>query len=148
MAKKMAAQHGSLPADFASHITRMVGVHLAAGNWPRAIEAVHAAERMWREREAELTDPATLTTSTMLSRHVSCLRLDARTVCQIDEMCCGTIGALLEVFPSRFIGLRGVGDQTIKTIASELCRIGAISRKRAAECVKDFGDGRSQPGRE
>lgn len=144
MAKKKSAT--AEKAEFVSHITRMVGVHLAAGNWHRAIEAVHAAERMWREREAELIDPACLAEPAMLARHVSCLRLDARTVCQIDEMCCGTIGALIEVFPDRFIALRGVGEQTIKTIASELCRIGAISQARSAECLRLFRQKRQGTG--
>jgi hypothetical protein len=113
MAKKATVQDGRLPDDFVAIIQRMVGVHLAAANWERAIEAV-------------------------LSRHVSCLRLDARTVCQIDEMCNGTIGSLLEVFPESFLDLRGIGVQTIKTIASELCRIGAFTPEQRSDAVMVF----------
>ena len=125
-----------LPEDLVAHITRMVGVHLAAGNWERAIDAVNSAERMWHDRERELSDPTT--DHFVLARHVSCLRLDARTVSQIDELCNGTVGSLVEIFPDSFLSLRGVGVQTIKTIASELCRIGAISGSACRIAVMKF----------
>ncbi len=136
MAKKAKVQNGQLPADFVAIIQRMVGVHLAAGNWERATDAVHHAERMWRDRQEDLADP--VTDPFVLSRHVSCLRLDARTVCQIDDLCNGTIGSLLEVFPSEFLSLSGIGLQTIKTIASELCRIGAFTPEQRSDAVMVF----------
>lgn len=139
MAKKRTIAHdeGSrLPGDFVDHVTRMIRVHVAAGNWVRAADAVAAAERMWKDREEELSDPAH--DPNLLSRHISCLRLDARTVSQIDEACYGTIGALLETFPDHFITVPGIGDQTIKTIASELCRIGSMSQAQGRACIRKF----------
>jgi len=141
MAKKQPRDDGKrLPEDFVAHITRMVGVHLAAGNWERAIEAVHHAERMWIDREHELSEPSE--DVFVLARHVSCLRIDARTVSQIDELCNGTVGALVEIFPDSFIELRGIGTQTIKTIALELCRIGAITRAAGRLAVRKFSQSR------
>lgn len=139
MAKKrsQAQVEGSrLPEDFVDHVTRMIRVHVAAGNWVRAADAVAAAERMWKDRSEELSDP--VRDPNVLARHISCLRLDARTVSQIDEACYGTIGALLEIFPDHFIKVPGIGDQTIKTIALELCRIGAITHAQGRACIRKF----------
>ena len=135
-----------LPDDFVDHVTRMIRVHISAGNWVRAVDAVAAAERMWLDRAEELSDPAS--DPNVMARHVSCLRLDARTVSQIDEACYGTIGALLEIFPDHFIATPGIGVQTIKTIAAELCRIGAISQASANVCVRRFTDRRREWGSE
>lgn len=124
---------GKLPADFVSHITRLVGVHLALGHWDRAVETVRYAEKMWDERQTQDSEPIDLSAS-----HVSCLKLDARTLNYIERACTGTIGSLLERFPHGFETISGVGVETIKTIADELVRIRAIGKKDAAARVNYF----------
>jgi len=124
----------------------MVEVHLAVGNWERAAEAVWLAKRMWIEREDGDEIPSD--DSALRASHIAILKLDPRTINQIEAVCSGTVGSLIDCFPEGFVRVSGIGVKTIETIADELCRIGAITKDRARKLVSVFSDCRIINGKQ
>jgi hypothetical protein len=111
-------------------------LHLKAGHWEQAIVTIEATRKAWELKKQE-TQPQQLT-SARLALHVNTLPLPARTLNLIENLCAGTIGALLEAFPAEFIGCPKCGPLTIEGIAKALIQAGLIDAEEALRRVEDW----------
>jgi hypothetical protein len=82
-------------------------------------------------------DPSTATTAEKLAWHVARV-FDHRTANLIEGVCSGTIGGLLECFPSAFINSPNCGPATIRKIAERLLSIGMIDAEEAQRRIDLF----------
>jgi len=123
--------------EFVAEVLRKVQLHIAAGFWDQAKDTLDASKREWliqeQQRKCYSGSPE------VLGWHVSNL-FDARTAGIIEQVCCGTVGSLLECFPVAFIDLPMCGPSTIEKIAKGLTRIGAITADEAQKRIEQYAE--------
>jgi hypothetical protein len=124
-----------VPPELVEVILAKVKIHVARGHWEQVQVVIDIEARNWelrrRERQAKPCE--------MLHKHARDI-FDIRTANMIENVCSGTIGALLEVFPLAFIGQSMCGQGTIQKIAERLVKLGVLSAVEAGERVAEWGE--------
>lgn len=117
-----------LPHEFVAECIAKIEIHVARGHWDQAKEIISDSEREYNLRQC--SSGATLSSNgdlgSKLALHVNRI-FDVRTANLIEEVCAGTVGALLESLPDGFIGTPGCGTETVKRIIRKLMEIGVLS---------------------
>src|SRR6476660_3899746 len=101
-----------LPDEFLSEQIEKVRLHLGRGHFAQAKATIDQIEKAWQLRVTMQSQAATGPTAEKLAWHVSWL-FDDRTCNIIEDVCCGTVGALLDAFPAEFIEVPNVGPLTV-----------------------------------
>ena len=128
----------ALPQEFIGESMAKLRIHVAAGNFEQAKVTIDEIESAWQLRQHELSSVSALPLQHRMAVHVNRLGLSPRTVNMIEDVCNGTLGALLEAFPRRFASVPGCGSATARTIAEALMRAGVIDGCEAQRRIDEF----------
>lgn len=124
-----------LPEEFIGQAIARMESLLRLGNWEHLRELVDVIKSEWELRQREQQP---IPQGALLATPVVRLGLDVRTTNLIQDVCAGTVGALLEAFPAKFANVRNCGSVTVKRIAKALVDIGALSPEEASERVTEW----------
>lgn len=134
-----------IPQEFVDSALARLEIQLSSGAWEQARETLSVIEQEWEAWQIAQSAPESGTN--VLAWHVASV-FEPRTANLIEDICSGTIGALLECFPAAFIELPNCGPLTIQRIARMLSNIGAIDAADAQKRVAEYNENTSRKPRQ
>lgn len=128
----------NLPQEFISESIAKLQIHVGRGHWEQAKACIDEIERLWEVRKVQGdAKPEQIDATAVIHWHVAEV-FTPRTANLIETLCNGTIGALLEIFPAKFIGCPNAGTVTVKNIARQLVRFGVIEADDAQRRIDEY----------
>ena len=125
-----------LPPEFLRESMAKLELHVGAGNQLQARKTLDEIFRQWDILKVQ-KKTGVAAANEKLAWHASNV-FDARTANVIENVCSGTIGALLDCFPGAFIIHNGAGPHLVRKIAETLFRLGVIDAAETQRRIDQY----------